>query len=91
MRNLINVIEQMLSVVPTSEKDIIYELRDIQESQKFRAPEDTIGWYQVSNILQNFEYNLETPYWKLEMCSIFSTQPIEAIKKEIDEEGWRDD
>lgn len=43
MRNLIDVINQLLSVVPKSEKQIRNELLDIQDSQKFRAPEDMIG------------------------------------------------
>ena len=43
-----------------------------------------IGWYQVSTLLQGFEFNKETPMWKLEICSIFSTQPLEEILKELD-------
>ena len=43
MRNLINVIEEMISVVPIDENNIILYLTDIKESQKFRAPEDMIG------------------------------------------------
>lgn len=83
MRNLIDVINEMLKVVPKKEKQIISYLEDIQESQKYRAPEDMIGWYQVSKMLQGFEYNKKTPMWKLEMCSIFSTQPMEQILREL--------
>ena len=79
MRNLIDVINEMLKVVPKKETQIISYLEDIQDSQKYRAPEDMIGWYQVSEMLQGFEYNKKTPMWKLEMCSIFSTQPMEEI------------
>lgn len=84
MRNLIDVIDEMLKVVPKKEKQIISYLEDIQDSQKYRAPEDMIGWYQVSTLLQGFEFNKETPMWKLEICSIFSTQPLEEILKELD-------
>lgn len=45
MRNLINVINEMLSVIPSKEKDLIRTLEDIQDSQRFRAPEDMIGWW----------------------------------------------
>ena len=83
MRNLINVINEMLTVVPKKEKQIISYLKDIQDSQKYRAPEDMIGWYQVSEMLQGFEYNKKTPMWKLELCSIFSTQPMEEILREL--------
>jgi hypothetical protein len=83
MRNLIDVINEMLNDVPKKEKQIISYLKDIQDSQKYRAPEDMIGWYQVSEMLQGFEYNKKTPMWKLEMCSIFSTQPMEQILREL--------
>lgn len=83
MRNLINVIDEMISVVPIDENYIISCLTDIKESQKFRAPEDMMGWFQVSELLETFEFNKKTPMWKLEMCSIFSTQPMEEILSEI--------
>ena len=79
MRNLIDVIDEMLSVIPKNEISLIVFLEDVKESQRVRAPEDMIGWYQVSEMLQEFEYNKKTPMWKLEMCSIFSTQPMEEI------------
>ena len=84
MRNLIDVINEMLKVVPKKEKQIISYLEDIQDSQKYRAPEDMIGWYQVSTLLQGFEFNKKTPMWQLKMCSIFSTQSLEEILKELD-------
>ena len=83
MRSLIDVINEMLTVVPKKEKQIISYLKDIQDSQKYRAPEDMIGWYQVSEMLQGFEYNKKTTMWKLELCSIFSTQPMEEILREL--------
>jgi hypothetical protein len=83
MRNLIDVINEMLKVVPKKEEYIISCLKDIQDSQKYRAPEDMIGWHQVSELLQEFEYNGNTPMWKLEMCSIFSTRPLEEILNEV--------
>lgn len=83
MRNLINVINEMLSVIPSKEKDLIRTLEDIQDSQRFRAPEDMIGWWQISDELDKFEFNKKTPLWILQMCSIFSTQDLEEIKKEV--------
>ena len=79
MRKLIDVIDEMLSVIPEKEKDLISFFEDVKESQRVRAPEDMIGWHQVSKLLETFEFNKKTPMWKLEMCSIFSTQPIEEI------------
>ena len=39
-RNLIDDINEMLSVIPKNETDIITTLVDIQDSQRVRAPED---------------------------------------------------
>ena len=83
MRNLIDVIDEMLKVVPKKEEYIISCLKDIQDSQKCRAPEDMIGWHQVSKLLQEFEFNKKTSMWQLKMCSIFSTQPLKEILKEL--------
>ena len=80
-RNLIDVINEMLSVIPKNETDIITTLVDIQDSQRVRAPEDMLGWQCVSDLLNTFTFNKHTPEWKMKMCAIFSTQPIEEIKE----------
>lgn len=82
-RNLIEIIDKMLLIIPNEEESLRTSLIDIQDSQQYRAPEDMIGWYQIKEFLDNFEWNLETPEWKLQMCSIFTTQPVENIKKDI--------
>ena len=82
-RNLIEIIDKMLLIIPNEEDCLRTSLIDIQDSQRVRAPEDMIGWYQIKEFLDNFEWNLETPEWKLQMCSIFTTQPVENIKKDI--------
>lgn len=93
MRNLINVINEMLSVIPSKEKDLIRTLEDIQDSQRFRAPEDMKGWWQISDELgyilneiediPKFLRRIKIPEWKLKLFSIFSTQDLEEIKKEV--------
>ena len=52
MRNLINVIDEMLKVIPEDEEGLIDSLKDIRDSQIYRAPEDMLGWQCVSNELQ---------------------------------------
>lgn len=99
MRNLINVINEMLSVIPKNEISLIVFLEDVKESQRVRAPEDMTGWWEISKKLDRmlFKYDnlpetlrimlkplLTPPMWKLQMCSIFSTQPIEEILSEIE-------
>ena len=82
-RNLIEIIDKMLLIIPNEEENLRTSLIDIQDSQRYRAPEDMIGWYLIKEFLDNFEWNLETPEWKLQMCSIFTTRPVENIKKDI--------
>lgn len=82
-RNLIEIIDKMLLIIPNEEESLRTSLIAIQDSQRFRAPEDRIGWYMIKEFLDNFEWNLKTPEWKLQMCSIFTTQSVENIKKDI--------
>ena len=83
MRNLIVLIEQMLSEIPQKEERLIDSLRDIQDSQRYRAPEDMLGWELVSEELQNLNLNTRSAEWKFKICSIFSTMSVEEIKAEV--------
>lgn len=83
MRNLINVIDEMLKVIPKKEKQIISYLEDIQESQKCRAPENMIGWYQIAEELDTWKLNIFSSKWKFQVISIFTTKSIKEIKKEL--------
>lgn len=96
-RNLSDVIDEMISVIPKNKIHLILFFEDIKESQKVRAPEDMTGWWQISNeldrMLNKYNYS-ETlklmlkpleyiPEWKLNLISIFTTQPLDEIKKDI--------
>ena len=93
MRKLIDVIDEMLSVIPKKEKYLISFLEDIKCSEKCRAPEDSIGWWQISNELDNTLSEIEdipklfrklkVPSWKLKLFSTFTMQSLEEIKKDI--------
>lgn len=93
MRNLINVIDEMLSVIPTKEKMLIAFFKDVKESQKVRAPEDMTGWWDISDKLDRMLNEFDDipkllrrvliPEWKLKLFSIFSTQSLDEIKNEI--------
>ena len=73
----------MLKVIPEKETMLIDSLKDIQDSQRYRAPEDMLGWQLVSEELQNLNLTTRSPRWKFELCSIFSTLSIEEIKNEL--------
>lgn len=93
MRNLIDVIDEMLSVIPIKEKMLIAFLKDIKESQRVRAPEDMTGWWEISDelgrMLNEFDdtpkllRRILIPEWKLKLFSIFSTQSLDEIKNDI--------
>ena len=81
-RNLIDVIDSMLALVP-KESDVYHTLNSIRTSEMYRAPENRIGWTQVSEMLNEFTFNKHTPEWQLAICSIFSTIPLEQIKEQL--------
>lgn len=83
MRNLKDVINEMLKVIPKDEINLIDALKDIRNNQIYRAPEDTVGWELVSEELQLIDLNFNSEYWKFKIFSIFSTMSIEDIKKEL--------
>lgn len=83
MRNLIVLIDRMLSEIPKKEKGLIDSLRNIQDSQRYRAPEDMLGWELVSEELQNLNLNTRSAGWKFKICSIFSTMSVNEIKEGI--------
>ena len=80
MRNISEVIDQMISKVPQDNSKIILLLEKIKEDVSFTAPEAMfIRWRQVSLILQG-EMSNPTENWQYEVLSIFSTEPFEEIK-----------
>lgn len=83
-RNLINLIDEMIKEIPEKEERLILSLRDIQDSQRYRAPEDMLGWQCVSEALQGLDLNRKSPLWKLKICSIFSTMSVDEIRKELE-------
>lgn len=83
MRNLKDVINEMLKVIPEDEINLIDALKSIRNDQIYRAPEDTVGWELVSEELELIDLDLDSEYWKFKIFSIFSTMSIEDIKKEL--------
>lgn len=73
----------MLKVIPEKEERLILSLKDIQDSQRYRAPEDMLGWQLVSEELQYLNLNSRSAKWKFEICSIFSTMSVDEIKAEL--------
>lgn len=99
MRKLIDVIDEMLSVIPKNEISLIVFLEDVKESQRVRAPEDMTGWWEISEELDRMLYKydklpktlrriskplLTPPEWQLKLSSIFTTKSLEETLEEIE-------
>jgi len=79
-RDCCQVIIDMLNEIPDSEIEIIEALKINYEDAFFKAPELNIQWIQTSETLQNY-IPLPKKEWEFKILSIFSTIPIEDIKK----------
>ena len=72
MRNLPEVIDQMLAVIPEGHA-IVPVLADIKSSAQFTAPETEVTWWHtVSDTLQEFLGDPTTDEWKQEVAKIFA-------------------
>lgn len=82
-RNCVQVIDQIIDKIPshyysTLEKALI----DAREFAGWRPPEETVQWKNLQEVLLKFIYPPTTD-WHYEIWSIFSTVPVEEIKRSI--------
>lgn len=81
MRNLINVIDDMLDVVPKHNTELIEELERIKHDQIYRtAPESMVRWEEVSYVLMDY-IPIPKEEWEFKVLSIWSTKSIEELKE----------
>ena len=72
MRDLDEIIDKMLNVIPSAEKDLIASLKSTQDSFRYSAPEIArIWWMQTLKILEN-DVGEPTEDWQKEVQRIFS-------------------
>lgn len=81
-RNVRDVIDEMLIHVPKEEKGLKYKLMSLKEDSFFAAPESTIIWNKISDLLEDEITYLQYD-WEFEIASIFSTIPVEELKKNV--------
>ncbi len=78
------VITEMLTKVPKTKEnvDLIEALDWNREDASYKAPEETLQWERTMNTLQK---HIPKPKedWQFEVLSIFTTQPVEAIKNAV--------
>ena len=71
MRNLIDVIDQIINEVPKTEQELIDVLKDIQESVRCAAPElISMWWTEVQGALLDNLPGKPTKEWQYKILSI---------------------
>lgn len=86
MRNIRVVIDQMIECIPSDQTDFIEDLKACKHDARFRAPEDNVIWFKTHDVLREYlELGHPEEDWQFELISIFSTVPVDVIKKNIAE------
>jgi len=80
-RCVANVITEMLEKIPSYEKSLIEELSKVREEQAYKSPElQTECWGRISRILWSNIPEPDAP-WHFEVLSVYSTLPVDKLKK----------
>lgn len=93
MRNLIDVIDEMVEHIPEERTSFIQGMERIREDQlKWTAPESNVRWEEVAELLSYETLSTKpTEDWKFKVQSIWTCRPIEDLKEaadKLEKEGW---
>lgn len=72
MRNLIKVIDEMLEVIPDTETDLIAQLRSVQKSARYAAPEMAGYWWRIGEDALMRTVPNPTDGWQKRMAAIWN-------------------
>lgn len=82
MRNCCEIIRQMIEKIPTDKTEFIKDLQWNYEDASYKAPEETLQWRRTqSTLIKHIAKPSED--WEFEVLSIFSTIPIDDIRREV--------
>jgi hypothetical protein len=72
----------MLDKVPSNREELIKDLKWNYEDASYKAPEETLQWSRTQHTLIK---HIPEPSedWEFEVLSIFTTQPIEELRKMV--------
>jgi len=73
-------------LIPSSEENLINDLKINYENSLIKAPEDRVQWDKTHEILVKYLLN-PTKEWEFEVWSVFTTTPKEKLKKIISSEN----
>ena len=80
MRDCCKVIINMLEKIPSHKVDLIRDLQWNYNDACYKAPEQTLQWSRTQATLVK-HILLPTEDWEFEILSIFSTLPIDDIRR----------
>lgn len=81
-RDCVKIIQSMLDLIPEDEEELREALEWNKNDASYKAPEETIQWERTSQTLQEY-ITIPTEDWEFEILSIFSTIPVEEIRKQV--------
>lgn len=79
-RNCCEVIVNMLAKIPSDKIELIEDLQWNYDDACYKAPEETLQWQRTQQTLIK-HISKPTEDWEFEILSIFTTQPIEELKR----------
>jgi|SRR6478736_3699063 len=94
-RNCVAVIQVMMDMIPKDQTEFLKALQWNLEDAAYKAPEETLQWERTAYTLSKY-IPVPEQDWELQVVSIFTTEPVEAIKAKVAEflklqqEGWKE-
>jgi len=85
-RNCCAVIAKMMVKIPKEKTELIKDLEWNFEDASYKAPEETLQWQRTQQTLIK-HLPKPTEEWEFEILSIFTTQPIDDIKRAVANEA----
>ena len=73
-RSVSDIIPQLLAVIPETEKNLIYDVKEFEKNLWNQAPEllrSSSFWVTLGNIFNKHIHNIDTD-WKLKLLKIFN-------------------
>lgn len=86
-RNIMDVIDTLLCIIPEGEQWFINELKSIKDSASYNPPEaQYLGWERlVEASMDAYGASYPTADWQFNVTSIISTIPINELRIQVAE------
>lgn len=86
MRELINVLNEIINTIPKTETVILHRLDNLKGSVLCTAPELMHEWwYRTHDVLTENVPEKPTEDWQWKILSIFSTRTVDELKKDLND------